>query len=318
MREAVEPNPCTHGPDFIRSAVARAEFRATGLLTGAGDDLAWAVIDLNRHPLEIWGRRTRWPGSYARTAYDLDAALVTNGPMVGKRLSPRRKLTRSSILAELALHSAAGATGALVTALLTRRSRRMVPLIAALGSTVGAGTAAVRCFTGWIPCGTVRGEAAAIADPRDFDGEGAGHAWFGRRAGTGFAAYGVGDGDLPAAIVEGMGGLILLIKDHQLVGRTVTDHHFRRDFAELGDKSGCVAWGLVPLDDQPHDGVLTVIGSGSRTAESCARVLAAIGTRDAVATDQRGSVLMCSGRSWLLRPPSVPRQSMQTYGLCCR
>jgi hypothetical protein len=51
---------------------------------------------------------------------------------------------------------------------------------------------------------------------------------------------------------------------------------------------------------------------------SAAAILTAIGTRDAVATDQSGSVLMGSGRKCILRPPSPPRQSMQLYGLCCR
>ena len=164
-----------------------------------------------------------------------------------------------------------------------------------------------------------RGRAGSGQYPggRNFDDEGARHAWFGRSE-VEFASYGIGDGDLPADVKEGTGGLILLLHDYRIVGQRVGDLGYRRDFAELAAKKGVVAWALVPTGDGTDSGVLVVLGSRRMDAATAASALRCIGARDAVATDQSGSIMMGSGRTRVLPTPSGPRLSMQVYGLYCR
>src|SRR5258705_2122668 len=102
----VRVNPLLDGPGFLLAATADSQFRATGSISGRIADSAWAVVDPQRHPLSVWGRLSSWPCSYARAAQALDAVVVTNGPMMGKRLSGGRKVTRSSLPMEFGFHSA--------------------------------------------------------------------------------------------------------------------------------------------------------------------------------------------------------------------
>jgi hypothetical protein len=307
----VGANPLLDGPGFLSIAMTHPNFRAIGSISGRIADTAWAVVDPQRHPLFVWARASRLPGSYARSAQALDAVVVTNGPMMGKRLPGGRKVTRSWLPVEFALRGAIGASAGVLAG-----SRRRTPGPDGLiGAAVGVAIAAARSFTRWMPCGTVRG--AGVDDRRNFDSEGARHAWFGRRPGTGFDAYGIGDGDLPADVVEGMGGLILLVRDYLVVGRVPGEPGYRRDFAELGRKRGVVAWGLLPAAGGSDTGVLVVLGGRGLDAVTAADALVSMGARDAVATDQSGSVLMGSRHTWLLRRPNLLRQSMQNYGLCC-
>jgi hypothetical protein len=248
----------------------------------------------------------------------LDAVLFTNGPMMGKRLAGSGKVTRSRVPAEFLLWVAVGAglgAGAGLAGL--PRWRRGWSFGGTVGMAAGALVAWRRSFTGWVPCGLVLGLAGGIDDRRDFDREGARHAWLGR-FGMEFASYQIGDGDLPAGIKEGMGGLIRMLHDHQIVGRQAGGPRYRRDFAELAAKKGVVAWALVPAGHGSDAGVLVVLGGRRLDAASAASVLHGIGACDAVATDLGGSIMMGRGNVWILPAPSLPRQSMQVYGLYCR
>jgi hypothetical protein len=317
MPRDVPGDPARAGASFVRSVVDHPAFRSAGVAHGRGTDCRWAVVDPQRHPLYVWRRRAPVGWSYLRTARALDAAIFTNGPMMGRRLPGGWKVTRSRVPVEFALWTAAGiATVGLARLPGPRRGWL-------LGGAAGSVAAWTRTFTGWVPCGSVHGRADGIDDRRDFDNEGAGHAWLGR-FGRQFASYRIGDGDLPAGVEEGTGGLIRLVHDFTVVGRRAGDPGYRRDFADLAAKKGVVAWGLVPSRGTTTGGpatgagVLVVLGGRRLDAAAAAAVLVSIGTRDAVATDQSGSVMMGSGRTSFLRAPSLPRQSMQLYGLCCR
>jgi hypothetical protein len=308
----VPGDPARDGRSFIPSVVGHPAFDSAGVAHGRGAGGArWAVVDPQRHPLCMWGRPGRAGWSYGRTARGLDAVLFTNGPMMGKRLPGGRKLTRSRVPVDFALWTVAGGAA----------GGRLAGPRSALGRAVGAAAGVVvawgRTFTGWEPCGRVRGSTAGIEDTRDFDQEGPRHAWFGR-TGRDFASYRIDDGDLPAGVEEGTGGLILLVKDHRVVDRQPGAPGYRRDFAELATKKGVVAWGLVPTGPGGGTGVLVVLGGRRLDAAGAAATLQSIGTRDAVATDQSGSVMMGSGRRYFLPRPALPRQCMQLYGLSCR
>jgi hypothetical protein len=316
MPREVPGDPAGDGASFIPSVVSHAEFRSAGVAHGRGRDCRWTVVDPERHPLYVWSRTLPGGWSYVRTARALDAAVFTNGPMMGRRLPRGRKMTRSSVPLEFAIWAAVGtAVGLGVARTAGLRGSWL------LGGVAGGAIAWRRTLTGWVPCGRVRSRADGLDDRRNFDHEGDRHAWFGRFGGD-FASYRIDGGDLPAGIEEGAGGLILLVRDFTVVGRQVGDPGYCRDFAEDSHKKGVVAWGLVPGGPAAHPaqgaGVLIVLGGRRLRAAAAAAILQAIGTRDAVATDQRGSVLMGSGRECVLRPPSLPRQSMQLYGLRCR
>lgn len=311
-------DPALDGRSFIAAVVDHPDFRSAGAGHGRSARFRWAVVDPERHPLHVWERHPGAASSYARSARALGAALFTNGPMMGRRLPGGQKVTRSRVPVEFTLWSAAGAVAGAVAAgaatgtWIGRPPHRRLGVLA--GVATGAAVAWRRSFTGWVPCGGVRGRAGGIDDRRNFDGEARGHAWLGR-SGGGFDGHRIGDGDLPADVEEGTGGLIRLVHDHRVVSRDPGHPDYRRDFAQLSDKPGVVAWGLVPIG--PDAGVLVVLGGRRISAGRAADVLHGIGTCDAVATDLGGSVVMGSGTSWLLPRPSPPRQSMQLYGLCC-
>ena len=313
MTADVLGDPTRDGRSFIPSVVGHPAFCSVGVAYGrAPGGARWAVVDPQRHPLTLWGRPARAGWAYGRTAGGLDAVLFTNGPMMGKRLPGGRKLTMSRVPIDFALWTIAGAVAG---------GRLAGAPRSALGRVSGAVAGVVlvwgRTFTGWEPCGRVHGTAAGIEDSRDFDHEGQRHAWFGRN-GRDFASYRIDNGDLPAGVEEGMGGLILLVKDHRVVDRRPDEPGYRRDFAELATKKGVVAWGLVPIDAGSGTGVLVVLGGRRLDAAGVAAAMKSIGARDAVATDQSGSILMGAGRTFLLRRPALPRQCMQVYGLSCR
>lgn len=322
MPREVPGDPARDGASFIPSVVGQDEFRSAGVAHGRGTDCRWSVVDPERHPLYVWRRTLPVGWSYVRTARALDAAVFTNGPMMGKRLPHGRKMTRLSVPLEFAIWAAIGTAAGLGVARTAGPRGSWL-----LGGVAGGTLAWTRTFTGWVPCGSVRGQADGIDDRRDFDHEGVGHAWFGR-FGRDFASYRIDDGDLPAGVEEGAGGLILLVRDFTVLGGHAGDPGHRRDFAELAHKKGVVAWGLVPCRgltprapaDHPATGagVVVVLGGHRLQAATAAAILCAIGTRDAVGTDQSGSILLGSRRECVLRPPSLPRQSMQLYGLCCR
>jgi hypothetical protein len=318
LRPEVPADPARDGAAFVSLVTRHPAFRAAGVAHGRGAGCQWAVVDPERHPLHVWKRSAPTGLSYGRTARMLDAALFTNGPMMGKRLAGSGQVTRSRVPAEFGLWVAVGTgLGAGTGLACLWRWRRGWWFGGTVGLAAGALVAWRRSFTGWVPCGQVHGQADGIDDRRNFDCEGARHAWLGR-FGSEFASYRIGDRDLPAGIEEGMGGLIRLLDDYQIVGREAGDPRYRRDFAELAAKKGVVAWALVPIGDGPDVGVLVVLGGRRLDAASAASVLHSVGARDAVATDQGGSIMMGRGTEWILPAASLPRQSMQVYGLYCR
>lgn len=310
------------GSTFIPTIVGSRDFQASGVAYGRSVDSWWVVVDPRLHPLYVWRRSGTGMQVYGRTAQALGAAVFSNGLMPGKRFSRRRKVTRSSALLEFALWSGIGAIGGCAAA----RGLHRRLLAGAAGGMLGFFAAWQRTFTNWLPCGRVQSEANSIDDRRNFDNEGPTHTWFGRFAND-FASYRIGDGDLPLGVLEGSGGLISLVRDFKPPSKSPDDPRYAHDFASLFQKKGVVAWGLVPLDqawdvtvngEPGPDGVVVVFGSSHLDAEAAAQRLCAIGTRDAVALDQRASIMLGTDREFMIGPPPIHRQGMQTYGFYCR
>lgn len=306
------------GRSFVPNVLADPRFVADGVASGHDRGCWWAVVDPLRHPLGVWQKRVPRLAEYGRSAQALQAAVFTNGPMMGKRLSPTRKLTRRSAAWEFAKWMVIGAIGALLVASLWRASF----LGGIGGAAIGVALASRRVFTNWIPCGAVYSRASDIDDRRIFDNET--HAWFGRFAGD-FASYRIAPGNLPPDVREGIGGLILIVRDFEMAATKVGDPAFNRDFAQLSKKNGVVAWGLVPLDrtvdatrSEQLEGVIVVLGGHTLDCEVAAIRLCSIGARDAVAMDQSACIMMGSGRDFMIGPPPLHRQEMQLYGLYCR
>lgn len=320
------------GLSFLPDVLADPHFLAAGIVHGRDHDCWWAVVDPLRHPLGVWKKRASCLAAYGRSAQALEAAVFTNGPMMGKRVGPA-KLTRGSAAREFAKWTVAGAIGGVLAA-----SGLGLSYLAVIGgAAAGLAHASKRVFTDWVPCGAVFGRAEGIDDRRIFDGET--HAWFGRFA-TCFSSYRIAPGDLPQGVCEGLGGLILLVRDFRMASTRIGDPAFDRDYAHLSKKKGVVAWGLVPLDlweasdrvgepgagepspeaapTAPLDGVIVVIGGYALDCETAAARFCAIGTRDAVAMDQSACIMMGTGRHCVIGPPPLHRQGMQLYGLYCR
>jgi hypothetical protein len=302
------------GSELVARIVSGAEFGQTGIAYGGDSSAALAVVDPRAHPLAVWQKRACGVASYRDTAIAMEAAVFTNGPMMGKRLSPRSKLTRRRVAWEFA---AGAGTGAIAGLGLGRAGRGGYAL-GAVGAAFGSLHAWRRAFTQWAPCGHAVSAALGIRQQSSFDGEGSRHSWFGR-FGTDFRSYAVGHGDLPVDVVEGLGGLILLVDRFAPVDASGPGPG--SDFAVLAHKRGIVAWGLVPLEVRANPrlaGVIVVLGSREALdAATAARLLARLGARDAVGMDQSGCVMMGARRSLLVGPPPLHRQAMQTYGLCC-
>ncbi len=293
------------GRDVIERAVSAHAFRQLGVEWREVAGATLAVVDPVRHPLRVWRRRSDAPTGYSAAARALGVAVFTNGPMMGKRVWPGVKVTRALVACELA------------GALLAGRMLGGPP-----GALLGGAMSAARSFRHWEPCGFVAGAGEGCARRRSFDGESARHGWIGR-TGLPFGTYAVGCGDLPEDVVEGLGGLLLLVAG----GRVVSGSGAGADLDALGAKSGVAAWGLVPLGEGELSangsgagarpaGVLAVLGSPRMTAATAAGVLAGLGTDAAVGTDQRGAVMLGLGGTCVIRPP-WHRQAMQDYGLCC-
>jgi hypothetical protein len=298
------------GASFVPEVVADPGFVAAGVAHGNDGDCWWAVVDPRAHPLRVWKKRIGGLAGYADSGRALEAAVFTNGPMMGKRLGSKAKITRGSAARGFAGWASAGLVGGVVA------GSGSPYLYGAGGAAVGIAHAWRRTFTNWVPCGAVHGRHAGIDDRRNFDGEGETHAWFGRFADE-FSSYRIGRGDLPEGVREGLGGLILLVRDFTPASARIGDAAFDRDFAQLSRKNGVVAWGLVPLDRE-NDGVIVVIGSHVLDCEDVAARLCAIGTRDAVAMDQSGCIMMGTARHFMIGPPRLHRQAIQLYGLYCR
>jgi hypothetical protein len=315
----VQPDPASERDNFISEVVRVPDFRRSGTLYGQSGHVWWAVVDPFRHQLSVWVKSGSGIFDYSRSAQALNSALFTNGPMMGKRLGPRRKMTRGLAVWEFVKWSMLGGLGGLV---ISYRSR-----VRYGGAVAGAGLGMLnawrQAFTDWVPCGGVFGQDEGIHDRRNFDDEGKRHVWFGRFR-EDFASYRIGSGDLPDGIQEGVGGLIPLVRHWQPVSDRRGDKNFNVEFANLWQKQGVIGWGLVPFEKGDgkqtgrQEGVLAVVGSRTENLKFAADLLCAIGSRDAVATDQRGMIMMGAGRHMMIGPPSAPRQTMQLYGLCCR
>ncbi len=314
------------GLSFIPKVVVGPDFLTGGVAYGHDEDSWWAVIDPAKHPLCVWKKCVPGPAAYGRSARILDAAIFTNGPMMGKRLGRTRKVTRGSAAWEFAIWTGMGIICGLASGW-----RLGSPYLGGVGGAIiGVGLAWLRIFTNWVPCGAVISAYSGIDDQRPFDGER--HAWLGR-SGHDFSSYRVGLGDPPKGVCEGLGGLILLVRNFRPAGTKIGDVAFNDDFAQLSKKNGVVAWGLVPLDRAAHSadergpeinrteapaGVIVVIGSRGLNAEVVAARLCAIGTRDAVAMDQRACIMMGAAGQFMIGPPPLHRQDMQRYGLYCQ
>lgn len=313
-------DPVSDWVTFIARVVADSGFRSNGVARGRGSFGWWAVVDPSSHPLYVWQKRGSGLHAYARSARRLDAAVFTNGPMMGRALSGAN-ITRHRAVGELAAGAAIGAAGGYALS----RAHRSFAHASAAGAVAGMASGARRVLTGWVPCGGVTGRCHDVKDLRNFDSEGSRHSWFGR-LGTDFESYRVGDGNAPNELIEGVGGVISIVRSFRLPSRSPADRTFNGDFAALADKAGVTAWGLVDLRESvgtfssrrlATEGVLIVLGSRSLSAELAARVLIALGARDAVAMDQRASIMMGAQGTFAIGPPPLHRQAIQEYGLYC-
>jgi hypothetical protein len=287
----------------LREVVRSRDFDRDGIAIRRHGDCWLAFVDPGAHPLYVWKRAAASARGYERAVQALDAAVFTNGPMMGKRISGDRKVTRRLAAAQVAGSVALGtALGAAAGRTLRARGVNGVA-----GAAAGWAIAWRRCFTDWASCGHVFSSRNGIDDRRNFDAEGDTHAWFGRFADD-FDSYCIDQGNPPPSVREGAGGLIRLVRGYAA-------SKYDRDYAQLHHKKGVTAWGLIPLGDVT--GCLVALGSRNFDLEAAAAFLSTLGTRDAVALDQRGMITMGARRQFLIGPPSLPRQAMQTYGLCC-
>ena len=313
MQRPVQVGLSPRGAAFLPGIMADPAFLVDGIVYGFAGSYWWAVVDPYQHPLCVWQKTNIPPAAYSRSGRNLNAAIFTNGPMMGKRFSSGRKITK--MMTPLAFASWTALGGVMGVAL--TRSRWAQAMLGALGAAAGVMVAWQRIFVGWTPCGYVISETNGIDDRTNFDDEGDSHAWIGR-FGTAFGSYQIDRGNLPTDVVEGMGGMILIAKDFAPVSCDPDAPSYDYDFAHLHQKRGVVAWGLAPLaEGQQRDGVLVVLGSHQLDLKEAATYLCDIGVRDAVATDQRGCVMLGSHKHMLLKSPAPYRQTMQSYGLYC-
>ncbi len=301
--------------DAVRQALDRPGFRSTGIAEGGEGSFAWVLVDPERHPLVVWERERLH--SYAGTARELDAAVFTNGPYVGR-------LSRTAVAARLGGCVAVGA--------IAGASRSVVPLSCiagqrnhatgrgqwALGALAGLGLGWWLTLTGWEPCGLVHSEENGIDDRRDWRGEGATHGWIGR-GGERFDSYAVGLGNPPEGLREAMGGLIPLIVGGEVLGADPADPNYHPDYARSRTKKQLVTWCLLPTPDTQSGGALLAVATRDRAASAeLATHLTALGVTGAVATDSSGCAMLGCGRRFVLGPPRLHRQTIQQYGLCCK
>jgi hypothetical protein len=223
--------------------------------------------------------------------------------MMGKRLGTL-KITRES-----ALKIFGGAAGIGAVAGLVIGHQWFYSIVGIVLFVIAAW---VLIFTNWVPCGTVCSLSKGILDRRNFDNEASTHAWIGR-FGQDFASYRIGLGDLPANACEGIGGLVLLVRNHAPASENIVDRSYNHDFAQLAQKKGVVSWGIIPGYD-----VIAIIGSETLGCAEVAARHCSIGTRDAVAMDLNTCSMMGSAKRFFIGPPPLHRQSMQIYGLCCK
>jgi hypothetical protein len=287
----------------VLDAVSSRAFREHGLALGAPGDLSWVVVDPRRHPLEVWERQP-WH-TYAGTARALGAAVVTNGPYMGR-------MGRAGVAMRLTAGSTAGA-------LLGRLAGRDAGA-AALGAGLGAAAGWRAALSNWTPCGIVRSASAGIDDQRDFGAEGATHAWIGQ-GNRRFDDCAIGLGHPPPELGETMGGLIPLVIDGLPIAVEPGAPGYQADAARVQAKAPIVSWALLPVADAgaATDGVLLVATVRSRDAgATLAARLVALGATSAVATDTSGCAMLRAEHRFLAGPPLPHRQSIQRYGLCCR
>jgi hypothetical protein len=304
----------------IERARATTEFAQTGMSSGSLGGVHWVIVDPVRHPITVWRGRPS-----PRRVSALDAVVVTNGPMTGRRLLHRWKVTRplllglsvtsGSIIGLAAACSAAGLVHPGHVGRQTRAQGVFWPSVTSVAfGLAGAASTFAALLSGWVPCGVVRGVQAGIEDRRDFDGEGADHAWFARLAGdraTEVVPAAIGDGPLPEAAVEGIGGLVRLVRDGRIPDGG--------DLSRLADRRSAVAWAVVPSrrgDESSLDSVL-IVGSGVLDLTETAEWLRAFGARDAVAADPSGCTLLAVNGKVLVGPPVWARRRIQRYGLAC-
>jgi hypothetical protein len=285
------------GTEFAPAVAQDPVFSKHGFLSGTSGNLAWVAVDPLQHPLEVWERR-RGGRTYAGLGRQLGTVVATNGPYMG-RFSP----------STVGVIIGAAATGGAVAG---RRILREPVLGGVAGATVGG----LAALSGWAPCGRVTGARRRIEATQVYRAEGPTHAWLGR-FGYDFSSYSVGMGDVPAGLLEGMGGLAPLVVDGRPCARNPTDERYHEDFARMTTKGGLVAWALIPLP-APGRGIVAVFGSrGHAYSAEIGELLANLGASGAVRTDSSGCAMLVVRQRFLVGPPAPHRQRIQRYGLMC-
>ncbi len=300
---------------LVERSLAAAADRPDGFDAAAGAGLAWAAAD-DRHLLRILPARQPVRSVRGRSAGPPDTLgaggrvrVVTNGPMMGKRLAGRLKMNGRRSMVHAALTAATVAAAGLGVGAATGRPR----VGAAVGAVTGAAIGPTVALGRWAPCGVVRGAEAGIDDGRDFDGEGSHHGWIarvdGERTGQECARTAIGRGHPPDDSVEAAGGLAPLIIDGVAIGYELD--HLNPDTLE---KRGVVVWCRAPSPTTGAAMTLCVGGAELRTADVVALLLD-LGVTDAVATDQRRSAALAIDGEDLVGPPPWWRRRVEGYRL---
>jgi hypothetical protein len=84
LSRSVQGDLARDGLLFVPNVLADPHFLAAGVANGRDHDCWWAVVDPLRHPLGVWKKRVPRLAVYGRSAQALEAAIFTNGPMMGK------------------------------------------------------------------------------------------------------------------------------------------------------------------------------------------------------------------------------------------
>jgi hypothetical protein len=339
----------TLGNQFIPKVLADTVFKNNGVLYGDNDDLYWAVVNPNSHPLFVWAKKgNNKIGAYAAAAIKLGAVVFTNGPMMENPSSLSAIWSYSFFYFLYAVFTVLSVIAGYVVGGL------MLGPITAIGGAFGgflAGivwgrwVAAKIIFQGAAPMGHVHGNRESVNDTRVDHPE---LYYLGRNLDD-FSSYKVGPAPTPS-MKEVIGGLIPLVLN--FAPRTSTPGpNFHQSYANWTKSDGFTAWGLVPIDasnpilssyhQQPTEGgggsevltgVIVAVGHDVRwfshlqlalrgppaIMAKLAPILASIGTRDAIVMDGGDSVMIGDGSEFMVGPPPPEKDVWQEYGFCCQ
>jgi hypothetical protein len=342
------------GRSFIPTVLQHQRFRNTGFLRGdSAVGYHWVVLDPRRHPLYVWKEQFHLSHvleeeHYQQTAFGLNAAAFSNGPMMEY---PRFMDLVKTLLKKIGAWTLAAVLGATIVAGLITGGLGLPVLVAALaagGSGIVAGI--IRAILDWtrggVPFGFVKGDRHWVDDAgMGYNGE---LVSFGRGSTTAFSSYSLTRGHAPAGYEEGIGGLIALVIGYAAQTATAGPN-YNKPFSDLSAKGGIASWALIPLGDTsttshaaipdidgatsgpltadelrgidlvmpgdttPLDGVIMVAGKRTGFGE-IAGYYASIGARDAIALDGSDSVMVGSGSTSYLGPLPWYKDGIQKYG----